>query len=341
MTRSRSRRTHKEAGGLRRLTFVCALCAALAASAVCAAGQVQAVDGAGRRADSGWITEHRVADGDLWVEWFDGRATFEAKVRGQVEFAPDGTDIRAISQGGSVELTQKLGTTVRTFKATAHEGGDVSRQFDVSGVPGAASESVWLASVLTDLLRNTGLDAQTRVRSLYERGGATAVLREISYSRSDRVKQLYYLELLKRPGARAPERVSVMRQAAREIASDEVQGQLLNAAAGYYLHGTTALAAYFKTLGTISSDEERAAVLNTLLARPDLNAAALHHTVRAVGGLSSDEEKSKLLLAVLERPHLTPSLNALVGSVARRAMTDGEAQREVLDRVKKLSRARR
>lgn len=345
MTRPRMCRTHKEAGVLTRPAFaralVTALLVGLAASAVFAAGQARTGSAQGRRADSGWITEHSVADGDLWVEWFDGRATFEARVRGRVEFTPDGRDIRAISPGGSFELTQKLGPAVRTFKATPREGGGVARQFDAGGVAGAASESAWLASALKDLMRNTGLDARARVRRLYSRGGAAAVLRDVPYSRSDRVKRIYYLELLKRLGRRSPARVGVMRQAAREIASDEVQGQLLNAAAGYYLHDTAALAAYFKTAGVISSDEERAGLLHALLARRDLNAAALRHVVGAVGGLSSDEEKSKLLLAVLGRPGLAPSLVARVGSVARRSMTDGDEQQGVLDRVRDLSRARR
>ena len=320
-----------------------------------------------RLADNGWIEEKSVADGDLWVRWFDSRSTVEVKLKGSLELTRDERDIRAISPNGQLLIREQMGASNVLFEARPGSSRYLIRRFVTEGGSGQR-ESAWLARVLPDLLRNTGVNADTRVRRLYQRGGVYRVLREIPLIRSDRVKSIYYQELLKGRALSTAAQRRVMRQAGKEIASDgEKASFLVETAATYVRREDRATGAYFKTLESVSSEEELERVLLALIERKDLPRTSLLRVIRAAGNISSDDVKGtlllrsidapaadgivvsallnqvkeisadelqgRLLLAVLDRAELSQSTLKRIELLAKEEITSDASQQEVLEKL--------
>lgn len=314
---------------LYRLAHLAGSSAMLFVMAAVATDQAVTAHSTGQRlADNGWIEEKAVSDGDIWITWFDGRATVEVKLKGSVEFTRDEKNIRAISANGHLLIRQQVGASNVLFEARPGSGRYLIRRFVAEG--SAPRESAWLTTVIPDLLRNTGLNAGTRVSRLFQRGGVSRVLREIPLIRSDRVKSIYYQELIKRKTLSAAGLRRVMRQAAKEIASDGVKASFLSeTAATYVRRADSANVAYFRALETISSDEELERVLLALIESKNLPRMSLLRVIKSAGKISSDDVKGTLLLKSISAPAADEVvISALLNEV--KAISTEELQERLL-----------
>lgn len=323
-----------------------------------------------RRYPTGWIEEKSVLDRDIWIRWFDGRSTVEVKIKGSVRFSANEIDIEAISSDGFLLITQQVGNATMTFAARPGDSGKLNRSFATQGssTKSGARETAWLAKMLPNVLRNTGLNAPKRVQRIFRRDGVSGVLREISLIRSDRVKQIYYRDLIEGKNFTVPVLRQVMRHVARQISSDEIIASLLIETADAYVdRENSATAAYFQNLDGITSDESHESVLLALLQRKSLRRHTVLHVIKSAGEISSDavkvnvmlkslstptadttvasalldqlktisadEEKARLLLVVLDMNGLDQTILQRIQLLANEEITSGTSQQAVLRKI--------
>ena len=257
-----------------------------------------------KRYPAGWIQEKSVLDRDIWVTWFDGRSTVEVKIKGTVRFSANETDIESVSDGFLL-ITQQIGNATITFAARPGDAGKLTRTFVTQGTPAKSRvrESTWLATMLPTVLRNTGLNAAKREQRIFRRGGAAAVLREITFVRSDRVKVIYYRHLIEEQSLSIPVLRLAMQRVARQISSDEMMASLLIATADAYVdHENSATAAYFQNLDAITSDDDHESVLLALLQRKSVRRNTVLHVIKSAGEINSDSVKVNVMLKSLTTP---------------------------------------
>src|SRR6185295_13722820 len=115
----------------------------------------------------------------------------------------------------------------------------ISFELDGDARPFDAAAQAWLARLLPEVFRQTGIDAPGRVGRLLARGGVEAVLAESRLIRSDYVQRTYLTELIAQAKPSAQQVARIVDLAAHNIDSDYDLAELLIAALG--ARGTAAV----------------------------------------------------------------------------------------------------
>ena len=241
--------------------------------------------------------------GSVWVWNRDENGdSLEMTVRGEVEFNDDYTEVKRVSDGGSLEVRESRGGLRRRLEIEAGPGGGMSFSYFVNGQnrPYDADAKAWFARVLDEAVTESGLNAGPRAQKILKGRGTDGLLDEISRLKSDHVKNLYFQELFKsgRLDARAATRVAGI--ASRQMSSDHYKAQVLAGLQEQAAHDEGTRAALLEAAGTIRSDHYRAQTLLAGLKSDKLSKEALLLALKGVGGISSDHYKTQVLLKVAE-----------------------------------------
>ena len=124
-------------------------------------------------------TVYRTSSNGFWNE-------FELETRGVIEVTDDDRDIKSISSGGYFELSKITFGNRRTIEIHESNGELIKKYYEgrkeISYDP---SGKEWLADVLPDVLRSTGVAAKSRVNRIYRRDGVQGVISEMEKMRSE------------------------------------------------------------------------------------------------------------------------------------------------------------
>lgn len=244
--------------------------------------------------------DHRAHAGGITtrMRWSSGTETRTIEIRGSVEFADDDRDVKTISPGGSLSIEDGnwLGSG-RSYTVRADSNGSLSRTYQVAGRPKVidGDAQAWIAGAMLSLIRESGLGAKERVERFLAKGGATAVLREVSAIHSDGSKRKYLSELVKRARLSDEELRDVMRSA-RTIGSDGDKTELLIDISNSYLKGAVS-DSWFTTLRGVGSDgDKRRGLEHAAWSAEDADTLAM--TAKVAGEIGSDGDKAAALSAI-------------------------------------------
>jgi hypothetical protein len=154
--------------------------------------------------------------------WSHNGEKLEVSCRGDVEFSDDDMDVRSLTPGGALRITERRRAGARSLELTADAAGNIKRRFAVgtSEKPFETEGRQWLSQILPHLIRHTGIGAAGRVARILRANGSAGVLAEISLIEGSWTKRLYFAELLKTPGLGASALQQALAQTAREVDSE-------------------------------------------------------------------------------------------------------------------------
>jgi len=246
------------------------------------------------------------------AHWSGDDCTIDLRATGEPRFNSDFTDIVSISNGGTLDITAITGSHVRkiSFRST---GGGVTRSQSIDGTtrPWDDAAQKWLAALLIDLDRMSGIGVNYRLPTLLARGGVRAVLDETEKLSSDYVRSLYLLRLIEQRQLSEDEYQRIVVAAARDVHSDYEMSRILRAVADRSsLANTATRRAYLDAVDHMSSDYERSRILQTIFAKTQLSRDLAREAVHSASTFRSDYERSQVLLA----------------AIANKSLTDGDAQ---------------
>jgi len=278
----------------------------------------------------------RTEDNEWHWKHSENGIALEVKIRGQIEFAEDYSDITSISDSGSIQIIDERGGSTRRFEAKSGAGG-IQRHYSVNGSQRAFDQEAktWLAKVLDDSVRQGGYDARPRVRRILQRSGPNAVLQEITTLKGDYVKRIYFDELLKNAKLDDSMVRQVLRQAATEIHSDYEKAELLVQMSKDYLATDAQRTIYIEGVNTIHSDYEKGRALGALLKKGSLSAENVSFALRAVKTVSSDYERAQLLIKIAEGFTLDDKSRAAYLDAMSSIQSDYEKGRVLASFIKK------
>jgi hypothetical protein len=238
------------------------------------------------KSDSRYVWE---SDDDGWKR--------RVEIRGKAEYTDDYTDIKSISEGGYVRIEETRGGVTRRLDIKPDASGQLLRSYYLNNQARPVDDAarVWIAGIVLEAVRQSGIDADKRVERIYERRGLSGVLEEISLVRGDYAKRLYFAALLKNSNLNAAALQSILREAARQLSSDYEKAQLLAAVSNSVVARPQALPAFFEATATINSDYEHRRVLLSLLKKRGSNRELLLGVMRSAARISSDYEKGIVL----------------------------------------------
>lgn len=248
----------------------------------------------------------------------NGIKSTEVEYRGTIVFNNSDTDVESISSGGFLRISQKTFGTRRTVLLEGRSDGTITRTFKI----GSSEEdwepegARWLADVLLDVIRSTGLGAETRVKRFYTKGGIQAVLDEIDEIGSDYVQVIYFTEAVKLGGLSTSDINSLIEEASDNIGSDFELGRFYIDNSDYFMKNNSSVLKVMESTSEISSDFEQARVLIHYIKEHDLTDEQMKQVVVSSTEISSDFEHARVLKTLLEKEKLNEQvLEALLETI--------------------------
>jgi hypothetical protein len=274
---------------------------------------------------------------DHWkIALYHASCSLEIELDGDIRFSADDRGIERMGRGAELTI-EEHSDSPRKLVVTAGPGGEPRYRFTVDGDdrPLDAAGRGWLAEVLPEVLRATGLQAPERVARLLSEGGVPAVLAEIRLMTSDRVQGLYFDQVLHQRRLSPADAEALLRTAGEAIGSDHSLAELLSRFPSAPLAEPGVQEAFVEAAATIGSDHETGRVLRTLLGRNDLAPATVDAVMAITRDIGSDHELAEVLLALLDadsrdRP-VTPTLFAAAETIGS-DHEQGRVLRAVIDR---------
>src|SRR6266850_4272958 len=166
-------------------------------------------------------------------QWSDDGLKLRVEIRGKAEFTEDYTDIKDVSEGGSVRIEEDRNGQSRRFEIRRDASGQLQRIYYLNGEARPLDESArtWLAKIVLQAVRQGAIDADKRVQTILRQRGVSGVLDEIKLISGDYAKRRYFDALIKNGNLNAAQLQNVLQEATRQISSDYEQAQLLIEAA--------------------------------------------------------------------------------------------------------------
>ncbi len=237
------------------------------------------------------------------IRWWDGDCEGEVRIRGEVDFNEDFTDIVRLARGGSFSIELDDGRTIREVEITADRGGRLERRWLVNRREMDYSDGAeaWLADALQEFFRRSSYMLDERVAWILDTRGVQGLLEEASLAYSGYLRARYYSKAIQSGQLSAPQVQQILALAQREIDSDYELSGLLRSVPADYLQDQGVRQAYVQASNSLESDYEMGRVLAAILMQEGLSDELVLSLFRSAQELESDYELAKLLIGIAPR----------------------------------------
>lgn len=237
---------------------------------------------------------------------FGGLKSFNIEYRGDIEVNDTDTDVIGISRGGYLEISKTTFGSKRSIVFESKEGKLVKEYYEgrrkIDYVPDGEE---WLAEILPDIVRSTGIAAESRLNRFYKQGGVNSVMSEIARLESSYVQNIYGKLLLRKDDLTNSELSASIKELAREMDSDYYKAELLSDASKKYLSNDELTIAFFDAAAYIDSDYYSAQILSDAIDDVDFSEELFAKILSASNNIESDYYQAQVLEDALDIPNLT------------------------------------
>ena len=251
------------------------------------------------------------------MSWSNNGEKLEIRWNGEFELSDDDTDIRSMTPGSSLRISDGGWLRGRSVEFTADGSGKITRRFWVGSAERAFEPEgkAWLSAALPKFVRESGIGAKGRVGRIYKARGVAGVLGEISAITSSWVKKVYFTELLNLD-INTDARRQVLEQAGREITSDYELASLLISQLDRFLADGSTRKAFFDAARSLDSDYEMRRVYSAAVKRGPLENALLGSMLDASRSINSDYELASLLVQVVKQQSIDQARTPFFATLA-------------------------
>lgn len=232
---------------------------------------------------------------------------FEVEYEGKIELSDDDKDIISITSGGYFELSKSSFGASRKIKIESDRDGLTKRYFVGWSERDYEPEgSRWLAEVLPDLVRSTTIAAESRVNRIYGKGGAAALINELSLLKSDYVSNRYFELAFEKP-LTDQDQAKALKVAGETVSSDHYLSQILTNYLKKFGVSSITVGNFISAADEISSDHYKTNLLMEVLDRKDLTSSLLNEVLHQASDIASDHYLSNLIIDVIKTQELSTS----------------------------------
>lgn len=228
--------------------------------------------------------------------------SLSVEMRGDIRFSEDYRAIDAMTPGSYLQIEERRWLTTRRLEVSADAQGNPQYRFFMRSRSLEFDERAreWLAEILPEVIRETGVNAKAQVQELLSRGGVNAVLQEISRVDRNKVKQIYFSELLESHNLTPEEAARVIRQASRQIASSSSLNQTLCAIAEKLPADESLTVELFRGAEKISSSSQKSAAISFIARRREIGSDAAIAMAKSIRSIPSNSEAARALETMAE-----------------------------------------
>ncbi len=253
----------------------------------------------------------------------------KAKLEGQIEFNDAETEIIKFPQDSYMDITfEKKGEDVRRLLIERKADDEVSYSYYVDGDKEdfAQNAQQWFASVLPQIFRVTGMDAEARVERIQKRGGDSAVLDEVKLIKGDFVQGLYMRHLYELSQLSDSDKFRSL-ELSQNIQSDFEQARVLKSFIETQKLTNNHWQKLFKVSLDIQSDFELANLLKVSVAHLSSRGEPQQTFFDAAESIQSDFEMGRLFSHFLSEKQVSEQFIIRMLSAAKNINSDFELAR--------------
>ena len=212
------------------------------------------------------------SDGKITYQWVDGGYSLSIELEGDVEWSDDDKGIKSISRNGYIEIEEKTRRNRQRLVVEQAPNGDLKYEYRKNRKRAEFDEDAreWLAEVLSEVIRESGIGAEARVQRILDREGVDGVFDEIKNIERPWAKTLYLLHLLELAELTGNELVKAA-ELAVSISAPGDKSRFLKTTAKMFLMHDEAVGAYFDAVESITSPGDKTRVLIHLVEQDLLN----------------------------------------------------------------------
>jgi len=237
--------------------------------------------------------------------------------QGKIQFKEDYTDVISISDDGYLKISMVSFGMKRKLYFRSNEGkldrlyyeGNKQIDFEPKG-------REWMEEVLPEVVRNSGLDLENRVNTIYKKGGIDAFIEELEATDSDYFQSQMVNYLLENNDLDKKERKKLLQEFPPNIDSDYELSQILKKHNKVFIDDSILSQEFFESLEHVSSDYDLSQILNSVFKNNILNDANFEFFISAMDNIDSDYEKSNLIkLAISEGKNSNIKMDLILNEV--------------------------
>lgn len=243
---------------------------------------------------------HTSVNGHRWTSR-NNFSSMDIQYRGDISVNDTDTDVTAISPGGYLKIKKTTFGNTRSIIIESNSQGKLIREYyegrkklDFEG-----EGQKWLADVLLEVVRHTGIAAKDRVARFYKKGGNDAVINEIKMIGSSSGKGRYFKELV---GICSEKDMPyVARKIGQYISSNSVRSELYREYSEKFMSSPEARVAFFEGIGYMTSNTERSNILRHTLRYNKLDEKGMIALLKVTRRMTSNTERGAVLREVNEQ----------------------------------------
>jgi len=238
------------------------------------------------------------------MQFSDNGTRFDVTLHGTITFTDDLTDVLTLSDGGVFTFRDWSGLVPRTVEVRS-AGGTLTHAYFVAGLsrPWDDEARRFLATQLPVLVRRSGLGAEARVKSIFEKKGVNGVLEEIDLLGGDYARRLYFIALVDTARLDASSVQPLLARLGQRMTSDYDRRQVLEHVASHVTLDQKGASAYVQAMATMKSDYDQRQALIALLKRNGaVDGDAL---LQALSRMKSSYDKRMVLAEIVSRGSLS------------------------------------
>lgn len=260
----------------------------------------------------------------------NGVTSLSVKIDGAIEFTDDDSDVKSLSPGGHFRIEGGSWLSGRAYDVKADSAGNLTKTYSVgmSTKPMDAEGRVWLARLMPQMIRDSGVGAERRVARILRQGGPPAVITEIGLIHSDGSKRIYIEQLFAQASLNT-EQLKESARLIRGISSDGDKAQVLTTVDEKYFNADLR-GNLFDAVASISSDGDKRRVLSDILNKDAGNTDTLLSVARTAEHISSDGDKAQVLVQMAEPYRATGGVAMAYFEATKSVSSDGDHARVLL-----------
>jgi hypothetical protein len=211
--------------------------------------------------------------GKCHYSYIENYTDYEVHTNGEITLTDDDMGIKSISPGGYLKIDKRTFGNKRSLNIESNSAGVLNYQYfeGRSEIPYEPEGKNWLAEILLDVVRITGIDAEGRTKRIYARKGTEGVLQEIHYIESNSVMALYFDALLKNFTLSDTELINVCSAIPTMMTSNSEMGSLFRKYTEIFTRNNAIVITFFRNVSRLTSNTERGSILTNIHSKIDFS----------------------------------------------------------------------
>ncbi len=266
-------------------------------------------------------------------EWREGSHSLKVSIKGKITLTEDESDVATLEPDGFLNIDQR-GDNRWTYEAVALPTGKLQRTFTRDGrslTPGSETGQ-WLKEILPQVMRQTGINAEGRVRRLLASGGPDTVLSEIEEIRSSSVQRLYIDEFLAQ-GEPTVEQTHRLARVASQIGSSSESERIIEQVVDRHVKDPKLTDLLIEASTHIRSSSGRVRITDLILTHREIGEKAAVEIATSLSEVRSSSEKANGLVALAEASPDSPAVRLALLDAAETISSSSEKSRTLISIV--------